>query len=399
MLKGVVSDAGTARGGRDPRLHASRARPAPRRSRGRTATSAGKYVATFVGMVPASNPRLVVLVTVDEPHARDLRRHRRGAGVRADRRLRPAVPRSAPTGRCGRTSSAVTARAAACRHAVTDRAVGRLAGDDGSGAPRRRARGGRGRRARSGRGARPRLRRAGGRHRARCSSACRERAPTGTTSRREAVERAPWRSSSSAPLDVARAAGRRPDARAAMARRRRRVLRRPTEELEVAGVTGTNGKTTTAFLLFAILAAAGRRPGLLGTIEARVGGERRGVKRTTPEAIDLQRLFREMLDAGDRSCAMEASSHASALHRLDRVRFARARLHEPQPGASRLPRGHGGLLPGEAAALPRRSPAGRGRNIGDEYGRRLAGGAARRADVRLRGRRRGRPGGARRAST
>src|SRR5207248_5594306 len=78
----------------------------------------------------------------------------------------------------------------------------------------------------------------------------------------------------------------------------------------------------TSFLLYAILAAAGRRPGLLGTVEARVGGERRGVERTTPEAIDLQRTFREMLDAGDRSCAMEASSHASELHRLDRVRFA-----------------------------------------------------------------------------
>jgi UDP-N-acetylmuramoyl-L-alanyl-D-glutamate--2,6-diaminopimelate ligase len=89
----------------------------------------------------------------------------------------------------------------------------------------------------------------------------------------------------------------------------------------VVGVTGTSGKTTTSFLLFAILAAAGRRPGLLGTVEARVGGERRGVVRTTPEAIDLQRVFREMLDAGDRSCAMEASSHASVLHRLDRVRF------------------------------------------------------------------------------
>ena len=58
----------------------------------------------------------------------------------------------------------------------------------------------------------------------------------------------------------------------------------------VAGVTGTSGKTTTTFLLFAILAAAGKRPGLLGTIEARVGGERRGVVRTTPEAIDLQYL-------------------------------------------------------------------------------------------------------------
>src|SRR5438874_287997 len=112
------------------------------------------------------------------------------------------------------------------------------------------------------------------------------------------------------------------DARAAMAPAADVFFGEPTRELEVVGVTGTSGKTTTSFLLFAILAAAGRRPGLLGTVEARVGGERRGVVRTTPEAIDLQRVFREMLDAGDRSCAMEASSHASVLHRLDRVRFA-----------------------------------------------------------------------------
>ncbi len=111
------------------------------------------------------------------------------------------------------------------------------------------------------------------------------------------------------------------DARAAMAPAADVFFGEPTKELEVVGVTGTSGKTTTTFLLFAILAAAGRRPGLLGTIEARVGGERRGVVRTTPEAIDLQRTFREMLDAGDRTCAMEASSHASVLHRLDCVRF------------------------------------------------------------------------------
>jgi UDP-N-acetylmuramoyl-L-alanyl-D-glutamate--2,6-diaminopimelate ligase len=113
-----------------------------------------------------------------------------------------------------------------------------------------------------------------------------------------------------------------PSARAAMAVAADEFFGRPTEELQVAGVTGTNGKTTTAFLLYAILAAAGRRPGLLGTIESRVGGERRPAVRTTPEAIDLQRDFREMLDAGDRSAAVEATSHGSALGRLDRVRFA-----------------------------------------------------------------------------
>src|SRR5262245_57514154 len=111
------------------------------------------------------------------------------------------------------------------------------------------------------------------------------------------------------------------DARLAMALAADAFFGRPTRELEVAGVTGTNGKTTTAFLLYSILAAAGRRPGLLGTVEMRIGGERRAVTRTTPEAIDLQRVFRELLEAGDRSCAMEASSHASELKRLVGTRF------------------------------------------------------------------------------
>src|SRR5438034_2224988 len=113
-----------------------------------------------------------------------------------------------------------------------------------------------------------------------------------------------------------------PDARRAMGPVADEFFGRPSEELQVAGVTGTNGKTTTAFLIYSILAAAGRRPGLLGTIESRVGGERRPAIRTTPEAIDVQRALREMLDVGDRSCAMEATSHGSELGRLERVRFA-----------------------------------------------------------------------------
>jgi len=112
------------------------------------------------------------------------------------------------------------------------------------------------------------------------------------------------------------------DSREAMALAADAFFEQPTRKLEVAGVTGTNGKTTTAFLLFAILAAAGRMPGLLGTIENRVGGERRAAVRTTSEAIDVQRLLREMLDGGDRSCAMEATSHGSALKRLLGIRFA-----------------------------------------------------------------------------
>jgi UDP-N-acetylmuramoyl-L-alanyl-D-glutamate--2,6-diaminopimelate ligase len=112
------------------------------------------------------------------------------------------------------------------------------------------------------------------------------------------------------------------DARAAMAVAADVFYGHPSRELEVAGVTGTNGKTTSAYLLYAVLDAAGRRPGLLGNIERRAGGRRLPAGLNTPEAIDLQRFFRELLDGGDRSCAMEASSHGSELRRLDGVRFS-----------------------------------------------------------------------------
>jgi len=163
-----------------------------------------------------------------------------------------------------------------------------------------------------------------------------------------------------------------PDARAAMATAADLFFGEPTRELEVAGVTGTNGKTTTAFLLYAVLEAAGRRPGLLGTVESRVGGEVRPVVRTTPEAIDLQRTFRELLDRGHRSVALEASSHASVLHRLDRVRFDalvftnlsqdHLDFHETMEDYFRAKRRlFAGAAPPPAAV-----------NIGDVWGRRLA---------------------------
>ena len=95
----------------------------------------------------------------------------------------------------------------------------------------------------------------------------------------------------------------------------------PSGELDVAAVTGTAGKTTTTYLLYEILRAAGRRPGVLTNIERRVGDETRPAALNTPEAIDLQRLFREMIDAGNAACAMEATSHASVQGRLDGVRF------------------------------------------------------------------------------
>jgi UDP-N-acetylmuramoyl-L-alanyl-D-glutamate--2,6-diaminopimelate ligase len=95
----------------------------------------------------------------------------------------------------------------------------------------------------------------------------------------------------------------------------------PTAELRVLGVTGTNGKTTTAFLVRHVLEAHGVSTGLLGTVQSVVGGQAEEVERTTPEAIDLQATFRRMVDAGDRACVMEVSSHGLDLHRAAGIEF------------------------------------------------------------------------------
>src|SRR5918997_5791562 len=111
------------------------------------------------------------------------------------------------------------------------------------------------------------------------------------------------------------------DVRAAMARAAAGLHGDPTAELDVVGVTGTSGKTTTTYLVRQLLEAAGRPCGLLGGVTSVVGGEERPAVRTTPEAIDLQATFRAMLDAGDRACAMEVSSHALRLGRAQGIRF------------------------------------------------------------------------------
>lgn len=161
-------------------------------------------------------------------------------------------------------------------------------------------------------------------------------------------------------------------ARAAMAIAADVFFGQPTAQLQVAGVTGTNGKSTTALLLRSILEHAGRQTGLVGTIEWVVGGERRPAPHTTPEAIELQRLFREMVDAGDEAVAMEASSHGSHYRRLDRVRFDALVFTNLSQDHLDL---HGdmeqyfqakrrlfiGVTPPPAAV-----------NVGDPYGRRLA---------------------------
>jgi UDP-N-acetylmuramoyl-L-alanyl-D-glutamate--2,6-diaminopimelate ligase len=162
------------------------------------------------------------------------------------------------------------------------------------------------------------------------------------------------------------------DTRAAMAVAADVFFGEPTKELDVAGVTGTNGKTTTALLLRAMLEASGHQAGLVGTVEWVVGGEHRPAPFTTPESIELQRLFREMLTAGDRGVALEASSHGAALRRLDRVRFdvlvftnlsqdhldLHGTMEEYFQAKRRL---FAGALPPPAAV-----------NVGDGWGRRLA---------------------------
>ena len=164
-----------------------------------------------------------------------------------------------------------------------------------------------------------------------------------------------------------------PSVRAAMAPAAAAFYGDPTAQLRTVGVTGTNGKTTTAFLVHSLLEADGRQSGLLGTVKSVVGGAERPVERTTPEAIDLQSTFREMLDAGDVACAMEVSSHALELHRADAIHFAAAIF-------TNLTQDHldfHGTMDAYYAAKRRLFEPGRAGhsvvNLDDPYGARLAG--------------------------
>jgi UDP-N-acetylmuramoyl-L-alanyl-D-glutamate--2,6-diaminopimelate ligase len=165
-----------------------------------------------------------------------------------------------------------------------------------------------------------------------------------------------------------------PSVRAAMPEVAARFYGDPTHELRVVGVTGTNGKTTTAFLVRALLEAAGIPTGLLGTVKSVVGGVDEPVERTTPEAIDLQATFRRMLDAGDRACAMEVSSHALELGRAEGIHFA-CRIF------TNLTQDHLDFhetMEAYFAAKSKLFEGGDGArvvNVDDEYGRRLADGS------------------------
>ncbi|HEX4492593.1 MAG TPA: UDP-N-acetylmuramoyl-L-alanyl-D-glutamate--2,6-diaminopimelate ligase [Acidimicrobiia bacterium] len=96
----------------------------------------------------------------------------------------------------------------------------------------------------------------------------------------------------------------------------------PSRALTVLGVTGTNGKTTTCYFLEAIAVAAGKRAGVIGTVETRYGDVHEGLRHTTPEATELQALFARMRAAEVDTVAMEVSSHALDQYRVDGTRFA-----------------------------------------------------------------------------
>jgi UDP-N-acetylmuramyl-tripeptide synthetase len=112
-----------------------------------------------------------------------------------------------------------------------------------------------------------------------------------------------------------------PDAREALALFSAAVLGDPARSLELVGVTGTNGKTTTSYLIDSALRAAGESVGLVGTVEYRVAGRIAEAVRTTPESSDLQALLREMVDAGCRRAVLEVSSHSLALKRVHGLEF------------------------------------------------------------------------------
>jgi UDP-N-acetylmuramoyl-L-alanyl-D-glutamate--2,6-diaminopimelate ligase len=112
-----------------------------------------------------------------------------------------------------------------------------------------------------------------------------------------------------------------PHGRRALARISENFYKRPAERIAVTGITGTNGKSTTAFLVESILSAAGRKSALIGTIEYHVAGKVYPAPHTTPEALELARLFHEALGQGATDAVMEVSSHALAQQRVFGVPF------------------------------------------------------------------------------
>lgn len=115
-----------------------------------------------------------------------------------------------------------------------------------------------------------------------------------------------------------------PDTRADLAAVAARIFGNPSHELRVIGITGTDGKTTTSYILDHILRTAGRTTGMVGTVSVRIGNEvaDHETRQTTPESADIQRYLRRMVTAGVTDAILEATSHGLDLHRLDHTRFA-----------------------------------------------------------------------------
>lgn len=161
------------------------------------------------------------------------------------------------------------------------------------------------------------------------------------------------------------------DARVAMARMSAAFYSNPATQLLMVGVTGTNGKTTTAFLLESILRAAGRTPGLIGTIETRVGDKVSPGVRTTPESLDLQRLLAEMRLAGADSVAMEVTSHALRLRRVEGIRFTAAAFTNLSQDHLDFHRDMEDYFAAKAGLFTTGHLEAGASNIDDPYGRRL----------------------------
>ena len=114
------------------------------------------------------------------------------------------------------------------------------------------------------------------------------------------------------------------DSNIAMAAMAAAIYDHPSEELRLVGVTGTNGKTTTATLLYDMFTAMGYKVGLISTVVYRIGGQRIESTHTTPDAIRLNKMMREMVEQGCEYCFMEVSSHSVAQHRIDGLKFVGA---------------------------------------------------------------------------
>ncbi len=148
-----------------------------------------------------------------------------------------------------------------------------------------------------GQGDRVRLAQGGSRDTVRCAARARRWMGRRLRHRRSRGARSPSSRSARAPADVQAPWIVVPDARLALARLAAVFYGHPSRELRVVGITGTNGKTTTAYLVSALFEAAGIQCGMLGTIVYRIGDEDRPATRTTPESVDIQQMLREMVEA------------------------------------------------------------------------------------------------------